>query len=478
MQATSPRRRLLYSVGVVNYALKDAAFAVFILFYYKQVLGLSGTLTGLAIALSVVWDAISDPLVGAWSDRLRSRWGRRHPLMVAAVIPLALSFVAMFWPPAMVLGSQLPLFYWLLASVLLLRTALTFFMVPYLALGAEISSDYHERTLLASARTNLGWFIGVLVPSISLALLFTPQGDLDGRFVSSHYHSYGFLSALGVLLASWVCIRSTRAYIPTLPQGVKRADSGLWRDIASTFDNRNFRLVVILETVLGGMSGIVSTLLMVTYTYFWQLDTAVISVLFAGPHLLAVLLATTSSRFLHRHLEKQQLLRLSCLLGALNLLWLTPLKLFDLLPDNSAFVFALIFLNYTLNTTFTIVRTISSHALLADIADEQDLATGQRQEGVMFAAAFFAAKFISGFGYLVAGPFLDLIGLESGMQPGEAPASVIWGLGLIMGPGLALLLSIPAWVAFRINLNMRGQLRIQAALQSRNAASAATPSSL
>ena len=54
--------------------------AVFVLFYYKQVLGLSGTLTGLAIAISIIWDGISDPLIGAWSDRLRSRIGRRHPL--------------------------------------------------------------------------------------------------------------------------------------------------------------------------------------------------------------------------------------------------------------------------------------------------------------------------------------------------------------------------------------------------------------
>ena len=65
MQATGLRHRLVYSAGVVNYALKDAAFAALVLLYYKQVLGLSGTLTGLAFAISVIWDAISDPLVGA-----------------------------------------------------------------------------------------------------------------------------------------------------------------------------------------------------------------------------------------------------------------------------------------------------------------------------------------------------------------------------------------------------------------------------
>ena len=108
------RARLLYSSGVVNYALKDAAFGAFILFYYKQVLGLSGTLTGIAIAISIIWDAVSDPLVGAWSDNLRTRWGRRHPLMLASVLPIALSFIALFAPPTAALQSQTVLFfgYW------------------------------------------------------------------------------------------------------------------------------------------------------------------------------------------------------------------------------------------------------------------------------------------------------------------------------------------------------------------------------
>jgi GPH family glycoside/pentoside/hexuronide:cation symporter len=468
MQATNLRRKLVYGSGAITFALKDAAFAIFVLFYYKQVLGLSGTLTGLAIALSVLWDAISDPLVGAWSDRLRSRWGRRHPLMVASVLPLALSFIALFWPPQQVLGSQLTLFYWLLGTVLMLRTALTLFMVPYLALGAEISSDYHERTSLANARTNLAWFVGVLVPATSLAFLFTSDSGIDGRFIVSNYQRYGLLSALGVICASWICLRGTWDYIPTLPKVSDAPGNGLWRDIRDTFRNRNFRWVVSLETIIGGIGGIIATLLMVYYTYFWQLDTAEISFLFAGPPLLAVLLVTISSRFVNKRLEKQQLLSLSCIGGALNLLWLTPLALMDVLPQNHMLVLALISLNWMIHIVFVIIRTVSAFSLLADIADEQDLSTGKRQEGVMFAAAFFAAKFISGLGYLVAGPFLDLIGLQAGMQPGETPASVFWGLGLVMGPGLALTLMIPAWMTFKIDLNMKSQQETQQALRSRD----------
>jgi glycoside/pentoside/hexuronide:cation symporter, GPH family len=468
MQATNLRRKLVYGSGAITFALKDAAFAIFVLFYYKQVLGLSGTLTGLAIALSVLWDAISDPLVGAWSDRLRSRWGRRHPLMVASVLPLALSFIALFWPPQQVLGSQLTLFYWLLGTVLMLRTALTLFMVPYLALGAEISSDYHERTSLANARTNLAWFVGVLVPATSLAFLFTSDNGIDGRFIVSNYQRYGLLSALGVICASWICLRGTWGYIPTLPKVSDAPGNGLWRDIRDTFRNRNFRWVVSLETIIGGIGGIIATLLMVYYTYFWQLDTAEISFLFAGPPLLAVLLVTISSRFVNKRLEKQQLLSLSCIGGALNLLWLTPLALMDVLPQDHMLVLALISLNWMIHIAFVIIRTVSAFSLLADIADEQDLSTGKRQEGVMFAAAFFAAKFISGLGYLVAGPFLDLIGLQAGMQPGETPPSVFWGLGLVMGPGLALTLMIPAWMTFKIDLNMKSQQETQQALRSRD----------
>lgn len=468
ISSITARARLLYSSGVVSYALKDAAFGAFILFYYKQVLGLSGTLTGLAIAISVLWDAISDPLVGAWSDNLRSRWGRRHPLMVASVLPMAVAFIALFAPPEGAMQSQTVLFVWLLGSVIALRTALTLFMIPYLALGAEITTDYHERTRLASTRTNLGWFVGVAAAAIALMFLFADNQGEDGRFVVENYHRYGWLNAAGVLLFSTICIWGTWHYIPALVKATAARNGHLFRDILSTFRNRNFRYVIILETAVGGMGGITGALLMVSFTYFWELNTFQISVLFGGPPIIAVIFATLSSRYLNERLEKQQILQLSCAVGALNFLWLTPLKLWGWLPGDAGIVFALVFANYAMWVTTSILRTVAIHALLADIADEHELDTGQRQEGVMFAAVFFAAKFITGFGYLVAGPFLDLIGLEAGATPGEVPTSVIWGLGVIMGPGLGLLMLITAWMSFKLRVSLAGQVAVQKALRERS----------
>lgn len=476
--------RLLYSSGIVGHALKEAAMGVFILLYYKQVLGLSGTLTGLAIGISIIWDGISDPLVGAWSDRLRSRIGRRHPLMIAAVIPMAAGFVMLYGPPGSVLSGQGQLFTWLLISLLLVRTALTFFMVPYLALGAEITEDYHERTQLAAVRTNIAWVIGTLVSATALIFIFKEENGLDGRFVIDNYHFFGWVNGLLVILFSVICIIGTWQYIPKLASGAADADCNMLRDIFITFRNKNFLYLVMLDMGVGGVVSITATLLMVTHVYFWQLDAIQTSLLLFGPIILAALLSAVFSRSLNRLFEKQQILRLTCALTSINLLWLTPLKLFDLLPDNSTVVFALIYFNWAIHTIMGITRVITVHSMLADIVDEQELVTGKRKEGVVFAAAFFSSKFMGAFGYLIAGPFLDVIGLQAGAQSGEVSSTVMWGLGLIMGPGLAIIMLLPIWMSFKVNMSHTSQLEVRQALSQRqhavengDSASVSTPRS-
>ena len=81
--------RFYYGFGSVAYGVKDNGFVYFLLFYYNQVLGLPGHLASTAILVALVFDAISDPIVGNISDRLHSKWGRRHPFMYAAAFPVA-----------------------------------------------------------------------------------------------------------------------------------------------------------------------------------------------------------------------------------------------------------------------------------------------------------------------------------------------------------------------------------------------------
>ena len=96
----SRQTRLAFGVGAIAPGITAAAFDFFLLIFYSQVVGLDARLVGLAILISLVCDALSDPVVGYWSDNLRSRWGRRHPFLYASAIPLTASFYFLWTPPA------------------------------------------------------------------------------------------------------------------------------------------------------------------------------------------------------------------------------------------------------------------------------------------------------------------------------------------------------------------------------------------
>ena len=142
--------KLWYGLGQFAEGLKAEAFALLLLFYYTSVAGLAGELAGAAILIALISDAVTDPLVGVLSDRFESRWGRRHPFMLASALPVAGFLYLAFSPPPGL--SQWGLFAWLATFSVLCRVGITFFYVPHMALGAELSSQYEERTSIVTTR--------------------------------------------------------------------------------------------------------------------------------------------------------------------------------------------------------------------------------------------------------------------------------------------------------------------------------------
>ena len=119
---------------------------LYLLKFTTDVLQIAPALFGLIFAAARVWDAASDPLVGYWSDRTRSRLGRRRPWLLASCVPLAIAFAAVWSPPSLP-GHTIEL--WIGLAIFLYYTAYTAAAVPHLALGAELTLDYHERSRLA-----------------------------------------------------------------------------------------------------------------------------------------------------------------------------------------------------------------------------------------------------------------------------------------------------------------------------------------
>ena len=156
-----PRATLL-AWGPPIFGASSALFFLqfFFLKFATDVLLIAPVVVGVLFATGRLWDAVSDPVVGTLSDRTRSRIGRRRPWMIAA-IPLLVAFTWMIWtPPAALTGT--PLVAWVAVALFGFYTAFTFYMIPHLSLGAELTPDHHDRTRI----------FGVHSASFSLGMVF------------------------------------------------------------------------------------------------------------------------------------------------------------------------------------------------------------------------------------------------------------------------------------------------------------------
>jgi len=471
--------RLCYGTGGAVYAVKEAAYTMFVLLFYTQVLGLNGTLTGVIIALSLIWDAISDPLVGTLSDRLRSRHGRRHPFMVLSIVPLGLGFVGLFSPPALIIDSNAALGAWLLFWSLWVRTFVTTFSIPNLALATELTSDYQGRSQVLGLRLAFLFLFSVLTPALGLLLIFPATGDGDGRFLAENYPRYGLLSCLICWVMASIASFGTRRYaIPStdaslLPPG-RQAGNTLTRDLLRTLSNRSFRYLLGYDIAMMAAYGTVSALNMLVWTYYWEFSAQQVSIILAAPSLLAVGLVLVSLKPLGRRFEKYELLQYSAIGLILNCLWLYPLDMAGLLPrENGALIFGLNFVFMLLFIYFFLMRGIQTQSIIADITDEHEWGHGLRQEGGFYAASNFANKVATIAGPLYGGLALDLIGLRPGMLPGDVAAPVLTGLVIAFGIGAVPGMVIAFFFGLRITLSRDRVTQLQRLIRERSIATRA-----
>ena len=463
-----------YGIGGAPYAVKESAFTLFVLLFYTQILGLSGTATGIVIFISLVWDAVSDPMMGAWSDRFKSRWGRRHPFMLASVIPLALGHVALFFPPHWVRADAGYLTLWLLASSLWIRTWVTVFALPHLALAAEMTNDYHQRSNLLGARIGFLFLTSILLPALSMYFLFNEYDGMDGRFVADNYIVYGWLSALVIVVSGFIAVYGTRAFIPATRIEAHRMPSspgvrGVVADFASTLRNSNFRNLLCYDLAASASYGITVALNVMVWTYFWEFDATTVAVLMGVPVFTAVPLGLLTMAKLGKRWAKHRILKYAIFLMLVDVVWIYPLRFLDLIPENGhPLVMALVLLQNFLFVYLFVLRNITSYSITADLTDEHESTFGKRQEGGFYSVLAFTTKLASAAGPLYAGFALDIIGLKEGMMPGDIGEPVldklVWALLLGVAP-----LMVVAW-RFTLNVSMSREqlLDIQATLGERN----------
>lgn len=470
MSTLSRPEKWSYAIGNIPFAVKDAAFANFVVFYYTQVHGLSGTLAGLAMFVALSCDAISDPVVGSWSDSFRSRWGRRHPLLVMGGIPTALLFLALFAPPSSF--GEVGIFFWLLGVSVLLRTFLTIYFIPYIAMGAELSSDYDERTTIAKGRVTTAWIAGMLLPAVAYAVFFQPEESVDGRLLAANYWDYGVMSALVAAVTVTVCIVGTRSVIPRLPVPITRDKFG-WRTPVSDFmeaaANRNFRISLGANLAFGLSTGVYTTLALYLGTYFWELSSDQLAGLVI-PTAIATVMSFACLGRLGRKFDKPRLLAIASIALALNAVWFIGARLLGFLPENGhALIYSLLWLNTFIGVTMIVSIQVLGASFAADILDEMEDANGQRKEGVVFAAQAFVLKATTGAGALLAGVVIDVSGIQPQTAPGDVASDVLHSLGAFS----VVVIGGLAFAAFLFNRRLRLGRDDHQAIRARLAASGA-----
>lgn len=457
------------AIGAVPDTVKNWVFNTFILLYYNQVLGLDPRWVSIALAVAIVFDAITDPLVASISDNLRGKWGRRHPLMFLSAVPLSLSVYCVFSPPADF--NEMQLFTWLMTFVLLARGSMTLFFVPWASIAAELSDDYAERTSIMSYRYAIGWTIAISLPLIVYSLVFTStEAHPVGQLNPDGYPPLGVVAAIlmfvSILATTWL----TRSQIPFLRQHTQEPEQfslgRVVRELFYALKNPQFRLVFVIVLISSAIGGTTANIGIYMTTFFWGLNTddlRWLTLSAVGAALAFPLVATIQKRW-----DKKPILLWCSIISLFDGIIIINLRFLGVLPENGDPLLLYIIIGTGVFAAgIAVVQGIISASIVADTLDDQELRTGVRQEAMFYAGLSFSGKAISGLGIVLGGFIIALIEFPTGLLPSEVPSDKILMLGVCVGVMVPLLHLIPIAMIPRYKITREEHARIRVELDKR-----------
>ena len=384
----------------------------FLLFYYSQVIGLNATLAGLALAIAMVFDAVSDPLIGYLSDNWRSRWGRRHPFMYAAIIPMSGCYIWVWFPPV---GpeSQGLLFAFLLAVTILLRLSMTVFDIPCNAIAPELTPDYHQRTELGSYRISTAWVAGSAMSVAMYAFWLNDSvGNPEGVLNEGGYQDAAIVAGALMFLTLLLSSLGLHREIPRLRSVVQAQASGLsqiFRDIVDVLKNRSMQALLLSGLALAAANGTNAAMWIYVYSSFYGLDSVQMASL-VSVELTASILAVFFVRGFAMRGDKKRIAIVLLLCSAALGSFLPFFHMAGWTPGSGSqgLVYILMVRNF-IDLVIWIMLMSVLYSLFADVTENLQMKSGKREEGVILASQTFINKSAAALGALIVGTLLTLI---------------------------------------------------------------------
>lgn len=376
-------------------------------------LGLSAFWLGVILIIPRLWDALSDPIIGHLSDNTRTRWGRRRPYLLIGGILVAVFFVVMWWIPNgdMVrvwfpsdAGFQAFQLAYILLTLLLFFTSVNIFEIPHGALGMEMTTDYHERTRLFSAKSFVGNLFAMSTPWL-FALANLPVFKGAGNEAEGMRYVSLMIAGLLIPLSFWWSFKLRE---PAFVKAARHEKTPFWQDMKRTARNRNFiMLTLTIFTLAMGFNFVQLLGSYIPIFYVFGGDKV------AGAYLLGIngtiwaitgLLAVFPLNWISPRMGKRNTLALAISLMALA-------QLSKIVCYNRQYPYLIIIPTMLLSAGMLFFFTLGS-SMVGDICDEDELKTGYRAEGSYYSIFWWLIKMGTALASLVAGALIVLTAFD------------------------------------------------------------------
>lgn len=437
--------RWLYGSGLMASGIKTTAFSTYLLLYFNQVLGVPASIVSQAIFLTLLVDAIADPLIGRWSDRTRSRLGRRHPFLFAAAVPAGAFFALTWFPPAGL--SDFAMGVWIFCLASLTRACMSLFEIPSSALGAELTDDYTERTRLYGLRFWFGYIGAFGFGAFSLAVFFVATPEYArGQLNPAGYTGFALLGGLLISLAVLTSAFGTLSRIPYLRQVRERAVRLRLRDhareMADAFTHRPFLAIFGYSLTKQAAIGLYVATTIYFNTFVFQLTAKQLAVL-TVENLVAATLAVPLAPWLARRMGKRNAAMAMGLggiaIGVMPLI-LTYFGLF--FPPGHSMLLPALFVIGSIYHAMIATSLMNSSGMIADTIEDHAVKSGRHNAGVFFSVNSLTTQAAVGLGILLAGFVLDAANFPEqadplGVSQAVSNALILWYVPITVGLWLA-----------------------------------------
>ena len=343
------------------------------------------------------------------------------------------------------------------------RLFLTLYTIPHFALGGELTKDANDRSKLFSINSIFGYASGALFAFTAWGFFLAGESIIaDGTVVPKHLDASAYspvvMTACSIILVSiFLSAIGTKNRIPHLsapPEGQERLSlTSFYKDLLGALKNPNYAYIMVGYFLLMISVGMNETLLVFVYTYFWELPTEQIK-WFGLATVPAIILGAILSPILMKRFDRKPVVIGGLLTLILFVQLPIDLRLLGLMPANGSEMLMPILVACVMCAALGFaIGLVAILSMLGDIADQNELHTGLRQEGLIYSARAFFAKASNSAGHFIAGISLDLfIVLPFEAVPGEVDSDVIWRLGVMAGPVMALaaLVSLAFYAKYRL----------------------------